>query len=141
VIQSILVAVDGSPLAARVLEAGLEIGDRFDARVRLLRAILVPPEFPAAAHMTTGDQLPELLRKQAVHELQALATGHPRARSAPPEVRTGTAWRVICEAADELAVDLVVIGSHGFGGWDRVLGTTAQRVVNHASRNVLVVRP
>ena len=36
--------------------------------------------------------------------------------------------------------DLIVIGSHGFGTIDRILGTTAAKVVNHAERNVLVVR-
>jgi nucleotide-binding universal stress UspA family protein len=36
---------------------------------------------------------------------------------------------------------LIVIGSHGYGGLDRVLGTTAARVVNHALCSVLVVRP
>lgn len=34
----------------------------------------------------------------------------------------------------------IVIGSHGHGGIDRVLGTTAAKLVNHADRNVLVVR-
>ena len=37
-------------------------------------------------------------------------------------------------------VDLIVIGSHGYGGIDRVIGTTAAKVVNHADRSVLVVR-
>ena len=36
--------------------------------------------------------------------------------------------------------DLIVIGSHGYGAIDRVLGTTAAKVVNHADRTVLVVR-
>jgi nucleotide-binding universal stress UspA family protein len=35
---------------------------------------------------------------------------------------------------------LIVIGSHGFSGIDRLLGTTAGRVVNHADRSVIVVR-
>ena len=35
---------------------------------------------------------------------------------------------------------LIVIGSHGYGGIDHLLGTTAARVVNHADRPVLVVR-
>ena len=140
-IQSILVAVDGSAMAPRVLAAALEVGDRFDARVALLRAILVPPEFPAAAHMAMADPLPEIMRREATSELLALAAGHPRALVAPPMVVSGQAWRVICETADAQGVDLIVIGSHGYGTWDRILGTTAQKVVNHATRNVLVVRP
>ena len=51
-----------------------------------------------------------------------------------------TAWDGICHAARELDVDLIVIGSHGYGAIDRVIGTTAAKVVNHADRNVLVVR-
>ena len=35
---------------------------------------------------------------------------------------------------------VIVIGSHGYGGLERLLGTTAARVVNHADRAVLVVR-
>jgi nucleotide-binding universal stress UspA family protein len=31
-------------------------------------------------------------------------------------------------------------GSHGSGGLDRILGTTAAKVVDHADRNVRVVR-
>ena len=33
-----------------------------------------------------------------------------------------------------------MIGSHGYGGLDRILGTTAARVVNHALCSVFVVR-
>jgi nucleotide-binding universal stress UspA family protein len=35
----------------------------------------------------------------------------------------------------------VVLGSHGYSGFDRILGTTAAKVVNHCDRSVLVVRP
>jgi nucleotide-binding universal stress UspA family protein len=56
------------------------------------------------------------------------------AMSDPPQ-----AWRAILEAGDRLSADLIVIGSHGYGGWDRVLGTTAANVVNRSERSVLVV--
>jgi nucleotide-binding universal stress UspA family protein len=42
--------------------------------------------------------------------------------------------------ATEEDVDLIVIGSHGYHDADRVLGTTAAKVVNHADHSVLVVR-
>jgi nucleotide-binding universal stress UspA family protein len=42
-------------------------------------------------------------------------------------------------ATDE-NVALIVIGAHGYQGLDRMLGTTAAKVVNHADRAVLVVR-
>ena len=36
--------------------------------------------------------------------------------------------------------DCIVIGSHGYSGFDRILGTNAAKVVNHAECSVLVVR-
>jgi nucleotide-binding universal stress UspA family protein len=54
-------------------------------------------------------------------------------------IRFGVPWRKILDAADELDVDLIVMGSHGYGGFDRLLGTTAAQVANRARRNVLVV--
>ena len=48
--------------------------------------------------------------------------------------------QVICGAAPTTDAGLIVIGSHGFGSLDRVFGTTAARVVNHADRSTLVVR-
>ena len=51
-----------------------------------------------------------------------------------------TAWDGICNAPREHDVDLIVIGSHGDRGLDRIVGTTASKVVNHADRNVLIVR-
>ena len=56
-------------------------------------------------------------------------------------VRIGRPAQVIVDIAAELQVDLIVLGSHGFDVLDRVLGTTAARVVNHAPCSVLVVRP
>ena len=38
-----------------------------------------------------------------------------------------------------MKADLIVLGSHGYHGLDRLLGTTAGKVVNLARRNVLVV--
>ena len=50
----------------------------------------------------------------------------------------GTGLSAKCEEAG--GVDLIVIGSHPIHGVERVVGTVASRVVNHADRSVLVVR-
>lgn len=48
-------------------------------------------------------------------------------------------FQLILEKAENLGVDLIVIGSHGYRGWDHVLGTTAASIANRSTRNVLVV--
>jgi nucleotide-binding universal stress UspA family protein len=56
-------------------------------------------------------------------------------------IRTGRAYREICELARELNVDLIVLASRGNSGLKRVfLGSTAERVVRFAACPVLVVR-
>ena len=51
------------------------------------------------------------------------------------------AARGIVELSDELAVDLIVIGSHGRSGVQKlVLGSVAGKVVTLSARPVLVVR-
>ncbi len=47
----------------------------------------------------------------------------------------------IVEMATEWGSDLVVVGSHGYGFWDRLLlGSVSSAVVHHAPCSVLVVR-
>jgi nucleotide-binding universal stress UspA family protein len=57
----------------------------------------------------------------------------------PVEMSETPPWKAILGVAERLDVDLIVIGSHGYGGLDRVLGTNAARVVNLGDRSVLVV--
>ena len=45
----------------------------------------------------------------------------------------------LLQAATRLNADLIVIGSHGHGGWDRILATNAARVADFSDRNVLIV--
>lgn len=139
-IARILVALDASPRAPGVLAAAAEIALRFGAKLTMFRALHVPPDFPPAAHVDHGDPLPQHLAKEAFASLEALADTLPESvRPAASLVRVGQSWRTILEVADEVDADLIVIGSHGYYGIDRVLGTTAGKVANLARRNVLVV--
>lgn len=135
----ILTAVDGSERSAAVIRAAIEIGRRCAGRVHLYRFLTIPQEFPAAARMPP-DKLPAILVDEARRELQGLAASYPDIEIEEPTVSDfPQAWRGILEAGARLDADLIVIGSHGYGGWDRLLGTTAANVANRAHRSVLVV--
>jgi nucleotide-binding universal stress UspA family protein len=139
VIARVLVALDNSSRTEGVFDAACEIAGRFAARLHPLRVVAVSPEFPAAAAGSRADPLSTFLVKMAVDALQQLEVRSPGVSLQAPIVRTGEAWRVILEVGDEFDADVIVIGSHGYKGLDRVLGTTAANVVNMAHRNVLVV--
>lgn len=141
-VRRILVGLDGSPREAAVLTAAQDLAVRFDAHLLLLRAVGLPPEIPPEAWQNPELTVQEFLERQARDALskcaatlcEALGPRHTL------EVVVATPWQAVCSTAQAHDVDLIVIGSHGYGGLDRVLGTTAARVVNHALCSVLVVR-
>jgi len=57
------------------------------------------------------------------------------------EILFGSPESRIVETADEWKPDLVVVGSHGYSGWERLLiGSVSDSVVHHSPCSVLVVR-
>jgi nucleotide-binding universal stress UspA family protein len=136
----ILVGLDGSPRAASVIDAAAELARRTGAKLLLFRAVGVPHEIPVEAYTMTPASLAELLEREAKDYLAKVASGLPADLVAEKVVHVGTPWQGICGAADRHQADLIVIGSHGYSGLDRVVGTTAAKVVNHAKQSVLVVR-
>lgn len=141
--KKILVAFDGSPRAARVFEAAMDIAAHYGATLIPFHAVAIPPEFPPAAYVRVPDPLPGFLHREAESRFQALRAAHP---DKPGVVVTPLviseqepAASAILAAAEREDVDLIVLGSHGYHGWDRVLGTTAGKVANLATRSVLVI--
>jgi len=139
-ISRILVALDGSDRAPGVFAAAVELAARFRATLQPFRAVTVPPESPAAAAGSRPDPLAAHLFERAEDELaKIVSSAPPGLRIARPIVRFGQPWRLILAVSDEIDADLIVVGSHGYHGLDRILGTTAARVANVSRRNVLVV--
>jgi universal stress protein F len=139
-VKRLLVALDASDRASKVLEAAVRLADLTGARLILYRAIVVPPELPRDILIAPEARLEDILVRTAHDDLQRVAERVPGSLIEQIATAFATPWDGICRAAREHDVDLIVIGSHGYGGIDRILGTTAAKVVNHADRNVLVVR-
>lgn len=139
--ERILVCLDASERAPLVLATAVELARRLGAKVRLFRAVGLPTDVPAHLYSISPKSLAELLVDEARKDLLA------QSRDVPPDLmdgiytHVGSPWDGVCRAAIEHDADLIVIGSHGYGTLDRLLGTTAAKVVNHADRPVLVVRP
>jgi len=56
-------------------------------------------------------------------------------------IREGDAPRVIVDCAKEIGADLIVLGSHGRKGFDRLLlGSVSDSVARHAPCSVQIVR-
>ena len=137
--KRILVCLDASPRAPFVLATAADLGRRLEAKLCLLRTVGLPATIDqeAVAH---GASVTAHVEAAAKADLDALAATLP-GQVEGVHVRIGSPWDAICHEAKELDCDLVVIGSHGYKGIDKLLGTTAGKVVNHCERSVLVARP
>lgn len=139
--KKILTCLDASPRAVHVLAAAVDLARRTGAKLVLFRSVGLPPEL---AHDdvfgVSPNRLVDRLLESARASLEKLGAEVPPGLLEGMEVRVGTPWNAICAEATAVEADLIVIGSHGYSGIDRILGTTAAKVVNHADRSVLVVR-
>ena len=61
--------------------------------------------------------------------------------SVSTEALFGSPESRIVETAEEMHADLIIVGSHGYNRWERLLlGSVSDSVVHHAPCSVLVVR-
>ncbi|NUQ72320.1 MAG: universal stress protein [Polyangiaceae bacterium] len=138
--KKILVGLDASPRSQDVLDTAANLAKKTGGKLVLFRAVGIPLGLPPEAYAMSPDSLENLLEREAKEYLDKMAAGAPEGIIESVLVHAGTPWRSICAAGRELGVDLIVIGSHGYQGLDRLIGTTASKVVNHAECSVLVVR-
>jgi nucleotide-binding universal stress UspA family protein len=136
----ILVAVDDSPRAQGVLTAAVKLAHIFKTPLVLCRVIALPTAQFTTDGLPTGIDLQPELEKQAMKDLENIALGVPPDVDRRLITTLDVPWEGICEMAKAESASLIVLGSHSYGGLDRLLGTTAAKVVNHADRSVLVVR-
>lgn len=138
--KKILVALDQSPRAPEVLAAALKLATSMDAKLLLFRAIPIPTDIPESAFAFPPTELEPLFERLAKEDLHEFSAQVPADLLLGVHTRFGSPWRNICEVAREEDVDLIVVGAHGYNAFERFIGTTAARVINHADRSVLVVR-
>ncbi len=136
--RKVLVPLDGSPLAEEALWQAIQVADRDGLEVALLRAAEARASLgadPGEAQVRAVRTAEEYLEEVAAWLRQA------GVRGVTTHVWYGPPVPSIVEAADALAVDLVVMSTHGRSGLSRLLlGSVAEAVVRATSRPVLLVR-
>jgi nucleotide-binding universal stress UspA family protein len=137
--EHILVAIDGSDASDRAFEKALEL-----AQVTRADLTALAIEGPLPAYAATVGEVDEVKREKDVF-FSGLAT---RARERATEtgvefeieLRAGHAAEVISDFAASGGFDLVVLGHRGHFLRDHLLGSTADRVAEHAPCPVMIVR-
>ena len=132
----LLLPTDGSDGTDAAVRQALALASRFGATVDVLA--VVDETFPAA---TEYDLVVEELESAAEDALTAVTDACEREGvAAEPHLRRGVPHEEILAAADAYGTDLVVMGTHGRTGLDRLrhLGSVTERVLRHSTVPVLV---
>ena len=140
-LHTILAATDFSDTSATAVDWAIELARSHGARIELIHALLVPsratdfvpspPDPTEELQAAASARLNEI--DQRVGDLGIEVASH---------LRLGIPSQIIIESADDLGADLIVIGTRGLTGLRHLLlGSTAERVVQHAHCAVLTVHP
>ncbi len=143
-IETILVAHDGSPAADTTLPAAALLARLFSAPVVLVRVLETMRPFydPLRGEVIwLADDAPRLEIPPEELFAAPLSILRERGITAIAVVRLGKAAHELVEEARAWPAPVLVLGSHGRGGVGRaVIGSVTDRVVRSASCPVLVVR-
>jgi len=141
-LRKILVPIDFSNLSMDALPYATLLARQFGAELILLHIVQwFPIDHLLGAEITNQTMVPTI--KQAEADLERLAADLRKSTEVKTSavVREGMPHEAICQMAKSLGADLVVLTTHGYTGLKHVLlGSTAERVVRHASCPVLAVR-
>ncbi len=137
--ERILVAVDGSDASNHAFDTALELAALTGGGLTALAV-----EGPLPAYAATIGEVEEVKREKDAFFEHLLTTTRERAEQAgvPIEVdlRPGHAAELIVRVAVEVEADLIVLGHKGHFLRDHLLGSTADRVAEHAGCPVMIVK-
>jgi len=136
-LKKILIAVDETPSSVTAIEQGLALASEEDAQVVFVHVVSI-----AGEQFVPGNAKPERVADRARTPVLVDAALAAEAVGVPctAEVLVGHAPKQIAFLADELDVDLVVVGSRHLSGIKRfLLGSTSRALIGETNRPLLVV--
>jgi nucleotide-binding universal stress UspA family protein len=139
-INRILLATDFSPESQNALQCAVSLARRYGSTLFLTHVLSTERSIVA------GEAWPDLTDVvwHNVEKNLAKIEDAEGVKSLPHEViiRSGDAWEAISQVVADKNVDLIVMGTQGHGGITKLfLGSTAEKVIRHASCPVLTVGP
>jgi nucleotide-binding universal stress UspA family protein len=142
-INRILCPIDFSEFSVKAYDHAQSLAWHYKAGLLLEHVTeSLPPMYPYYAFPDAYVEISQQLRSNAEQQLQEFAKTHTRPGVGPEcSVHEGAVANVILDLAEVQAVSLIVMGTHGLRGIDRVLlGSVTDKVLRKAHCPVLAVR-
>lgn len=147
--MKVLLAIDGSNQSDDAIAIISSLNLKVISEIRVMTVIDMA--LPLAHDIYTGmiahtAELEEAAREAAEKALAEMRTKVSAAAEGTPVAITsgtviGSPERQIVEEAERIEADLIIVGSHGYNRWERLLlGSVSDSVIHHAPCSVLVIR-
>ncbi|MFS0780206.1 universal stress protein [Bacillus sp. 1P06AnD] len=139
--KKILVAIDGSPMSDKALEAAFSFAENQGSNLLLLhvgRSVIMPPSMM----VPTSENVYEAI-KNAGEEIVRQAKEKAEAKGLHPEAEyvEGDPAEQIVDIAKDKEADLVIIGSRGLGNFKEfMLGGVSHKVSQHVHCPILIIK-
>lgn len=133
--RNTVVGVDASPEAESALEWARSVAGGSD-RIVVVHAWELPLVTGYDMVVTIDPAEIEELSQQGLHEL----VGRVDDDRITPITRQGHAGRALVSQADDSDADMIVVGHRGKGRMSMMLGSTANYVLHHTERPVVIIR-
>lgn len=149
--KKILIAIDYAPSAQKVAEVGYQLGKAMNAEIILLHVVADSMYYTSAQYSPimgfAGFNTPDLLSISVAEELHKTALGFLQATKThlgDEAIQTiteeGNTAEAILRVAKERDVAIIVMGSHGRSGLNKILmGSVAEGVLHHSELPLLLV--
>jgi nucleotide-binding universal stress UspA family protein len=139
-LNHILIPVDFSEHTQSAISAGLDLAGKSPAKITLLHVLQVL--YPEHLQPIFGyEKELKAFEVETEKKLRELAGTIASLANVEIAMEGGVAWEKVVEYAERHEVDLIVMPTHGRSGLKHLwLGSVAERVVQHAPCNVMIVR-
>ena len=147
--MKVILATDGTSQSNAAVEmvGNLDLKTGDELRVVTVIDMAVPMAFDAyAGYLPNTQEIEEVARENAESVLKETGERIMKMLGADgvnisSNTLIGSPESRIVEEAEDVNADLIVVGSHGYNRWERLLlGSVSDSVVHHAPCSVLVVR-
>ena len=139
--HSIVVGTDGSGHAERALDEAVAIALRDGAALHIVTAF--PDPAVIREKITSGATAHSVNLSEVADSVLTRAAARAQERGVKPETHAleSDPAEAIIEIASAQNADLIVVGSRGLSGVQRILlGSVSSKVSEHASCSVMIVR-
>mgnify|MGYP001626153592 CR=1 FL=1 len=141
--KTIAIPVDFSEVSSVIAEWGKALAKKLGAKIILINVVEDISAFDVTTDPKTLQELEKTLLEGAREYMQSFLNKHfsdfPEVK---PVITKGKVMEKIIEVAKENGADLIIMGTHGRKGLDKIIfGSVAEGVVKYSPIPVLTINP